>query len=180
VNDEGSGRTNGFYDLVNKGKINLIAPARVVSFGTDRKSIVLNDGRIVKADAVVLATGFRSSWNGIFDRTLTVPIMCRFVDSSLINRGHKRRPRARELCSSEGRRTNGLRMELYQPPEPPTSPPRQSTVQFVSVSRPSARKEHSAKGLRCQWILGRHSCCIILHIVDIMIQPVHHEHWIRI
>jgi hypothetical protein len=73
VNDEGVGRPNGFHDLVNRGKINLVAPARAVSFGTDRKSVVLKDGRILKADAVVLATGFRSSWNNIFDRTSTVP-----------------------------------------------------------------------------------------------------------
>lgn len=69
VNDEGVGRPNGFHDLVNRGKINLVAPARAVSFGTDRKSVVLKDGRILKADAVVLATGFRSSWNNIFDQT---------------------------------------------------------------------------------------------------------------
>jgi dimethylaniline monooxygenase (N-oxide forming) len=59
---------------VNKGKIDLIAPARVVSVGTDRKSVVLNDGRILKADAVVLATGFQSSWNNMFDRMFTVPV----------------------------------------------------------------------------------------------------------
>lgn len=59
---------------MNKGKISLIAPARAISFGTDRKSIVLNNGRILKTDAVVLATGFRSSWNNIFDRMSIVPI----------------------------------------------------------------------------------------------------------
>jgi hypothetical protein len=113
VNDEGSGRANGFYDLASKGKINLISPARAVSFGTDRKSIMLNDGRIVKADAVVLATGFRSSWSDIFDRALTVPVKAQFVNNSLINRGHKRRPWARELCSSGDRRTNEIPMELH-------------------------------------------------------------------
>jgi dimethylaniline monooxygenase (N-oxide forming) len=73
LNDEGAGRTNGFYDLVNKGKINLVAPARVVSFGTDQKSVVLNDGRILQTDAIILATGFRSSWDNIFDRMFTFP-----------------------------------------------------------------------------------------------------------
>jgi len=68
VNDEGAGRTNGFYDLVNKGKINLISPACVKSFGTDRASVVLEDGRILKTNAVVLATGYRSSWDNIFDQ----------------------------------------------------------------------------------------------------------------
>jgi hypothetical protein len=72
INDEGAGRTNGFYDLVNKGKINLVAPARAVSFGTNRKSVVLNDGRTLKTDAIVLATGFRSSWDNIFDRMFTI------------------------------------------------------------------------------------------------------------
>jgi dimethylaniline monooxygenase (N-oxide forming) len=78
INDEGAGRTNGFYDLVNKGRIDLISPARAVSFGIDRKSIVLNDGRVLKTDAVVLATGFRSSWDAIFDRMFTVSMKLSF------------------------------------------------------------------------------------------------------
>jgi dimethylaniline monooxygenase (N-oxide forming) len=74
INDEGAGRINGFYDLVNKGKIDLVAPARVVSFGADQKSVVLNNGQVLNTNAIVLATGFKSSWNKIFDRMFTVPM----------------------------------------------------------------------------------------------------------
>lgn len=67
TNDEGSGREDGFHTLVNAGKIALIAPARASGFGDDGRSIILTDGRIVEADAVILATGFQSSWGKIFD-----------------------------------------------------------------------------------------------------------------
>ncbi|KZP03480.1 FAD/NAD-P-binding domain-containing protein [Athelia psychrophila] len=67
ANDEGVGRPNSFYDLVNRGKIELAAPARMASYGPDRKSVLLNDGRVLAADAVILATGFKSSWGPIFD-----------------------------------------------------------------------------------------------------------------
>lgn len=67
-NDEGAGRANGFYNLVNKGKINIISPVRALAFGTNRKSVVLSDGRFVETDAIVLGTGFKSSWGQIFDR----------------------------------------------------------------------------------------------------------------
>ncbi|KAJ3529431.1 hypothetical protein NM688_g7855 [Phlebia brevispora] len=67
TNDEGVSRSDGFHTLVNSGKIELIAPARANTFGTDGRSIILTDGRLVEADAVILATGFSSSWNKIFD-----------------------------------------------------------------------------------------------------------------
>ncbi|KAF8585177.1 FAD/NAD(P)-binding domain-containing protein [Ramaria rubella] len=67
ANDEGVGRPNGFYPLVHAGKIQLAAPARVECYGDDGKSVVLTNGEILKADAVVLATGYASSWNGIFN-----------------------------------------------------------------------------------------------------------------
>ena len=67
TNDEGTGRKDGFHALVNEGKIELIAPARAAGFAADGKSVVLEDGRTIRAGAVVLATGFKSSWNDIFD-----------------------------------------------------------------------------------------------------------------
>ena len=67
TNDEGTGRKDGFHALVNEGKIELVAPARAAGYAADGKSVVLEDGRTVRAGAVVLATGFRSSWNGIFN-----------------------------------------------------------------------------------------------------------------
>lgn len=67
TNDEGTGRKDGFHALVNKGKIKLVAPARAVGYAADGQSVVLEDGRKIRAGAVVLATGFKSSWNAIFD-----------------------------------------------------------------------------------------------------------------
>ncbi|KAK0237298.1 FAD/NAD-P-binding domain-containing protein [Armillaria nabsnona] len=67
VNDEVSRRNNGFHSLANDGKIGIIAPARAVAFGDDGHSIVLSDGSTVRADALVLATGYQSSWSHIFD-----------------------------------------------------------------------------------------------------------------
>ncbi|KAF9049654.1 FAD/NAD-P-binding domain-containing protein [Hymenopellis radicata] len=67
VNDEVQRRNNGFHALANEGKIGIIAPARAVAFGEDGHSIVLSDGSIVRADAIVLATGYKSSWTKIFD-----------------------------------------------------------------------------------------------------------------
>lgn len=67
TNDEGVGRPDGFHSLLHSGKIELVAPARVERYGDDGKSVVLNNGKILKASAVILATGYTSSWNKIFD-----------------------------------------------------------------------------------------------------------------
>lgn len=66
--DEGTPRPGGFHALVNAGKIDLVAPARAAGYSADGTSVVLTDGHTVKADAVILATGYNSSWSGIFDR----------------------------------------------------------------------------------------------------------------
>ncbi|KAF8588578.1 FAD/NAD(P)-binding domain-containing protein [Ramaria rubella] len=66
-NDEGVVRSNGFYSLVNAGKIQVVSPARVERFGDNGRSVVLNDGQHLKADAVILSTGYSSSWGRIFD-----------------------------------------------------------------------------------------------------------------
>jgi dimethylaniline monooxygenase (N-oxide forming) len=68
VNDEGVGRPSNFFRLATAGKFEILAPHRAVSFGNDGRSIVLNDGKVVKADAVILCTGYQSSWTTIFDR----------------------------------------------------------------------------------------------------------------
>ncbi|EGN94619.1 hypothetical protein SERLA73DRAFT_77381 [Serpula lacrymans var. lacrymans S7.3] len=70
TNDEGSPRSNGFHALVNAGKIQLVASNRVSSFGPDGHSVVLRDGSSVRADVVVLSTGYTSSWKGIFDEEI--------------------------------------------------------------------------------------------------------------
>ncbi|KAH7924190.1 FAD/NAD(P)-binding domain-containing protein [Leucogyrophana mollusca] len=67
TNDEGGPRPNRFHSLVNSGKIKLVAPSRAKRFGHDGRSIILADGRVVEADALILATGFNSSWEGLFD-----------------------------------------------------------------------------------------------------------------
>ncbi|EJD48218.1 FAD/NAD(P)-binding domain-containing protein [Auricularia subglabra TFB-10046 SS5] len=66
VNDEGVGAQDNFYSNLKRGKIQLIAPAHARCFGADGKSVVLEDGRSVQACAVVLATGYKSSWAPIF------------------------------------------------------------------------------------------------------------------
>ncbi|KAJ7140329.1 FAD/NAD-P-binding domain-containing protein [Mycena crocata] len=67
TNDEGIPRENGFHSLVNKGEINVIAPARMTAYCDDGHSVLLNTGQTVKADMVILATGYISSWDDIFD-----------------------------------------------------------------------------------------------------------------
>ncbi|KAI0371492.1 FAD/NAD(P)-binding domain-containing protein [Pilatotrama ljubarskyi] len=72
LNDEGVPRQNGFHALALAGKIDVITPAHVARFGEDGKSVVLDDGRSFAASAVVVATGYTSSWQELFDgRTLT-------------------------------------------------------------------------------------------------------------
>jgi len=52
--------------LVTLKKIDVISPARAVGFSQDGSSILLNNGRSIAASAVILATGFDSSWSKIF------------------------------------------------------------------------------------------------------------------
>lgn len=66
TNDEGQPRENGFHRLVNAGKINVMAPCRVTGYG-EGKTVLLSNGKTLEADAVILATGYSSSWDGIFD-----------------------------------------------------------------------------------------------------------------
>lgn len=57
--------------LVKTGKIHVIAPARVASYSYDGESVILNNGGKLKADTVILATGYTSSWHPIFDGMCT-------------------------------------------------------------------------------------------------------------
>lgn len=66
TNDEGAGSPGGFFSLVKEKKFEIIAPMRVTSFSPDGKGVVLVDGRYVEAAAVVLATGYTSSWDPLF------------------------------------------------------------------------------------------------------------------
>ena len=49
-------------------KFEMIAPARVERFSEDGLGIVLDNGRKVEASAVILATGYGSSWDALFSR----------------------------------------------------------------------------------------------------------------
>ena len=67
TNDEGVPSEGSFHALAVSGKISLISPARVAKFGDDGRSVILDDGRVIPAAAVVLATGYQSTWRPIFD-----------------------------------------------------------------------------------------------------------------
>ncbi|KAF7346579.1 FAD /NAD-P-binding domain-containingprotein [Mycena sanguinolenta] len=67
VTEDGVARSNKFPALVETGNIKVIALTRVHGFGPDGKSVLLDDGRLVKANLVLLATGYRSSWTNVFD-----------------------------------------------------------------------------------------------------------------
>ena len=75
TNDEGAYRPNGFHGLVHAGQIQLVAPTRVIGFGGDGRSLMLQDGKTQPADVVILATGYSSSWSKLFDgNILFVPV----------------------------------------------------------------------------------------------------------
>ncbi|KAK0211814.1 FAD/NAD-P-binding domain-containing protein [Armillaria fumosa] len=67
LNDEGVKHDDSFFSLVNRKKISLVAPARVTGYGFDGRSLTLDSGTLVRADVVILATGYKSSWENIFD-----------------------------------------------------------------------------------------------------------------
>jgi hypothetical protein len=77
------GSPTGFHSLVNQEKIDLIAPKRVVGFGKDGTSVVLSDGTTLEAEAVVLATGFTSSWKKFFDGRFHIHIFRMFSDQNI-------------------------------------------------------------------------------------------------
>lgn len=67
TNDEGVPTEGSFHALAVSGKISLVSPARVTKFGDDGRSVILDDGRVFPAAAVILATGYESTWRPIFD-----------------------------------------------------------------------------------------------------------------
>ncbi|CAA7266120.1 unnamed protein product [Cyclocybe aegerita] len=66
LSDDGNYRPDCFHALVNTGAIDIISPARVEGYSKDGKSLVVSDGTIVSPKAVLLATGYQSSWSDIF------------------------------------------------------------------------------------------------------------------
>ncbi len=71
LNDEGVKRDDSFFSLVNRKKISLVALAQVTGYDIDGRSLTLNNGTSVRADVVILATGYKSSWEHIFDGAFT-------------------------------------------------------------------------------------------------------------
>lgn len=67
VNDSGVARPTSFHGLAAAGKIHLCTPVRATGYGDDGHSIRLNNGQEIAADVVILATGYRSSWEYLFD-----------------------------------------------------------------------------------------------------------------
>ncbi|KAI8989847.1 FAD/NAD(P)-binding domain-containing protein [Trametes punicea] len=67
VNDEGIPRPDGFHALALQGKIDVLTPSHAAGFSKDGTSILLDDGRAIRASALILATGYRSSWSPLFD-----------------------------------------------------------------------------------------------------------------
>ncbi|KAF8162699.1 hypothetical protein B0H34DRAFT_650867 [Crassisporium funariophilum] len=67
--DEGIVRNNSFHALATAGVVRTIAPARMVGYANDGKSVILSNGETVKPKVVVLATGYQSSWTNIFTVT---------------------------------------------------------------------------------------------------------------
>ncbi|KAF8959168.1 hypothetical protein BDZ97DRAFT_1839258 [Flammula alnicola] len=74
TNDEGRVHPRSYYSLVNAGAIELVAPARALGFAEDGRSISLSNGTEVTAQVVILATGWKSSWTGIFDEKTAAEI----------------------------------------------------------------------------------------------------------
>ncbi|KAG2010573.1 hypothetical protein CC2G_013388 [Coprinopsis cinerea AmutBmut pab1-1] len=68
LSDEGSVRPNSYHSLVNAGLIRVCAPVRALGYSSDGKRIgvALNNGTVLPAKVVILATGYQSSWSKIF------------------------------------------------------------------------------------------------------------------
>ncbi|PPR00533.1 hypothetical protein CVT24_005507 [Panaeolus cyanescens] len=66
TSDEGKTRLTSFHSLAVAKSIEMIAPARVVGYLNDGESLSISTGRKIKPKAVVLATGYQSSWTDIF------------------------------------------------------------------------------------------------------------------
>ncbi|KZV64499.1 FAD/NAD-P-binding domain-containing protein [Peniophora sp. CONT] len=67
INDEGASSPDSFFALVNSGNTTVLSPARVSGYASDGRGVQLADGRVLPADVVVLATGYKSSWDDILD-----------------------------------------------------------------------------------------------------------------
>lgn len=60
-------RSGSYYSLVNAGQIEVIAPARALEYAEDGESVYLSNATKRTAQVVILATGWQSSWTGLFE-----------------------------------------------------------------------------------------------------------------
>ena len=72
TNDEGARRDGSLHTLALSGKISLITLVQVTKFGDDGRSVILDDGHVIPAAAVILVTGYESTWRSIFDSECVV------------------------------------------------------------------------------------------------------------
>ena len=63
--DEGVPREDSFPALVLQGKIKLEGSNHVSGYYED--GVVLDTGEKVEASAIILATGYKSSWDSVFN-----------------------------------------------------------------------------------------------------------------
>lgn len=78
TNDEDIWREDSFYSLALDGKITLAVPTKVLGY-TGAESLLLRNGTELKANAVILATGYGSSWTNIFSGMYTLSIWAGFT-----------------------------------------------------------------------------------------------------
>jgi hypothetical protein len=119
ANDEGVAHPKSFHSLAVAGKIKIVAPARVDGFTSDGKGVKLNNGQVLPADVVVVATGYQSSWDGLFDGRY----FCHFLCVDILNvtyRKNRRRDRNQQVALHP-RMAEG-RMELLHPFRPTQEP----------------------------------------------------------
>ncbi|KAF8801867.1 FAD/NAD(P)-binding domain-containing protein [Phlegmacium glaucopus] len=64
--DVGAVRPDSFQALALTGKIKIIAPAHALGYSNDGKCVILSNGQEISAKAVILATGYQSSWSNVF------------------------------------------------------------------------------------------------------------------
>ncbi|KAI0034738.1 FAD/NAD-P-binding domain-containing protein [Vararia minispora EC-137] len=82
LNDEGTARDGSFFALANAGKIDLVAPARASGYAPGGSGVILEDGRTLAADVVILATGYTSSWGGILGAFLRLDLCIHLLKSA--------------------------------------------------------------------------------------------------
>ncbi|KAF8802218.1 FAD/NAD(P)-binding domain-containing protein [Phlegmacium glaucopus] len=72
--DEGCASATNFHGLATSGKIEVIAPARLVGYADDGRSVILSNGRVMPVKCVLLGTGYQSSWANIFPKKMAEEI----------------------------------------------------------------------------------------------------------